>query len=130
MQKVNKGQVMEWKDIWKNEPPRNEEIFFMTGDEDIHIGEIFSEEKLRKCLFHSFNRKADYGCDSKTPYSERVIYWFPIPKQPERLNPEDVKDFGMKAEIREDSLCYFEDGRIFDLSQPINVCDSPNSENK
>ena len=29
-----------------------------------------------------------------------------------RLNPEDVKDFGMKAEIREDGLCYFEDGRI------------------
>ena len=47
-----------------------------------------------------------------------------------RLNPEDVKDFGMKAEIREDGLCYCEDGRIFDLSQPINVCDSPNSENK
>lgn len=73
---------MKWKDIWKEEPPRNEEILFMTGDEEIHIGEIFSNEKLRKCKFHSYNQKDDYECDVITPYDERVIYWFPIPEKP------------------------------------------------
>ena len=73
-----------WKDIWKEEPPRNEEILFITGDEEIHIGEIFSEEKLRKCNFHSFNTKDDYGCDSKTELSERVLYWFPMPNIQEK----------------------------------------------
>ncbi len=80
---------MEWKDIWKDEPPRNEEIFFMTGDKMIHIGEIFSEEKLRKCIFRSFTYKEDYECDSLTKYENRVIYWFPIPKQPESSKRED-----------------------------------------
>ena len=82
---------MEWKDIWKEEPPRNEEIFFMTGDEDIHYGEIFSDEKLRKCGFHSFYCKEDYFCDSNTKYENRVIYWFPIPNQPERSKREDSR---------------------------------------
>ncbi len=49
--------------------------------------------------------------------------------QPERLNPKDIKYFGMKAEVK-DGLCYFEDGTIIDLSQEIDVCDSPNSDNK
>jgi hypothetical protein len=48
----------------------------------------------------------------------------------ERLSPEDKNWFGMKAEIKENGLCYFEDGKISDPSQPIDVCDSPNSENK
>ncbi len=48
--------------------------------------------------------------------------------QPERLNPEDKNWFGMKAEMR-DGLCYFEDGTIIDPSQPIDVCDSPNTSN-
>lgn len=77
---------MEWKDIWKEEPPRNEEILFMTGDEDVHLGEIFSEEKLRKCKFYSYISKDDYECDSSTPYEERVTHWFPIPKLPEKRN--------------------------------------------
>jgi hypothetical protein len=51
-------------------------------------------------------------------------------RQPERLNPEDKNWFGMKAEIRKDRLCYFEDGTIVDPTQPIDVCDSLNSENK
>ncbi len=72
-----------WKDIWKEEPPRDEEIFFMTGNEDIHHGQICSEEKLRKCSFHSFTNSADYDCDPTSDYDERVIYWFPIPKKPE-----------------------------------------------
>ena len=50
--------------------------------------------------------------------------------QPERLNPEDKNWFGMKAEIKQDGLCYFEDGTVIDPSQPIDVCDSPNSGNK
>jgi hypothetical protein len=49
--------------------------------------------------------------------------------QAERLNPKDKNWFGMKAEIRE-GLCYFEDGTIIDPSKPIDVCDSPNLENK
>jgi len=49
--------------------------------------------------------------------------------QPERLNPEDKNWFGMKAEIK-DGLCYFEDGTVVDLSQPIDVSDSPTPENK
>jgi hypothetical protein len=73
---------MEWKDIWKEEPPRNEEIIFMTGDKEIHIGEIFPDDKLRKCKFNSYNTKYYYECDLSTPYEERVIYWFPIPKLP------------------------------------------------
>ena len=73
---------MEWIDIWIKEPPRNTEIFFMTGDEQIHHGEIFSEEKLRKCDFHSFTTKDDYCCDSTASLEERVIYWFPIPEPP------------------------------------------------
>lgn len=50
--------------------------------------------------------------------------------RPERLNPEGKNWFGMKAEFKEDGLCYFEDGTVIDPSQPIDVCDSPNSENK
>jgi len=110
---------MEWKDIWIEEPPRNEEIFFMTGDETIHLGEIFSEDKLRKCKFHSFTSKADYECDSKTPYEDRVIYWFPIPKQPERLNLEDAKVY---AGTLPDCLNW--------CDPTSSVCDSPTTENK
>ncbi len=73
-----------WKNIWDEEPPRNLEILFMTGDEEVHIGEIFSTEKLRKCTFHSFLRKCDYECDAITPYEDRVIYWFPIPELPDQ----------------------------------------------
>jgi hypothetical protein len=73
---------MEWKDIWKEEPPRHSEILFALGDESVHIGEIFSEEKLRKCAFHSFNDKYFYECDKNTPYEERVIYWHPLPRPP------------------------------------------------
>jgi hypothetical protein len=47
----------------------------------------------------------------------------------ERTSEKDVKNFGMKAEIK-DGLCYFEDGRIFDLSQEIDVCDVPISPTK
>lgn len=81
---------MEWIDIWQTEPVRNEEILFMTGDESVHIGQIYSSEKLRKCKFYSFLDKCDYECDLQTPFEERVIFWFPIPKQPERLNPETI----------------------------------------
>jgi len=35
------------------------------------------------------------------------------------LNNEDKNWFGMKAEIKEDGLCYFEDGTIIDLSKPV-----------
>lgn len=38
----------------------------------------------------------------------------------ERLNPKDKNWFGMKAEFKEDGLCYFEDGTIIDPSQPID----------
>ena len=69
-----------WKDIWKEEPLRNTEILFMTGDESIHIGEIFSDEKLRKCKFYSFVDKCDYECDLQTELNERVLYWFPLPE--------------------------------------------------
>lgn len=82
---------MHWKDIWNEEPPRNEEIFFMTGDETIHLGEIFSEEKLRKCKFHSFYAKCDYQCDTLTPYQERVIYWYPVPIIPESFKRKDLE---------------------------------------
>ena len=85
---------MEWKDIWITEPPRNEEILFMIGNEEVHIGEIFSLEKLRKCRFYSFLRNCEYECDSETPYEQRVIYWFPIPQQPERSKREDIEDLG------------------------------------
>lgn len=73
---------MKWKNIWKEEPTRMEEILFMTGDEDTHIGEIFSQEKLRKCTFYSFCTKADYECDSTTILEDRVIYWHPLPEVP------------------------------------------------
>jgi len=75
-----------WKDIWIEEPPRYEEILFMTGDETIHLGLILSQEKLRKCLFHSFFSKSDYGCDSNECYSARVLYWFPIPETPPSIS--------------------------------------------
>ena len=74
---------MEWKDIWKEEPLRYQDILFMTGDENIHIGQIFSDEKLRKCQFRSFTERCDFECDLQTPLDQRVIYWFPIPDMPE-----------------------------------------------
>jgi len=69
-----------WLDIWKKEPPRNEEILFKLGNEEIHIGEIFSEEKLRECQFYSFVDKCYYDCDSVTPMEEKVTHWHPLPK--------------------------------------------------
>ncbi len=76
--------MIEWKDIFKEEPTRYEEILFQIGDGSVHIGEIFSEEKLRKCQFYSFVDKCYFDCDLGTPIDERVIYWHPLPKQPER----------------------------------------------
>lgn len=73
---------MEWIDIWENEPPRNEEILFMTGDEQVHYGEIFDTVKLRKCRFRSYTCKEYYECDLLTPLHDRVIYWHPIPTIP------------------------------------------------
>lgn len=73
---------MEWINIWKKEPPRNTEIWFYTGDGTVHLGEIFSEEKLRKCSFHSYYAKDDYDCDANTAYEDRVLYWFPLPELP------------------------------------------------
>ena len=40
--------------------------------------------------------------------------------QPERSKREDINYYGMKAEINNDGLCYFEDGRIIDPSQMID----------
>lgn len=78
----NKGRLMEWIDIWKHEPPRNQEILFLTGDKEVHFGEIYSEEKLRKCSFRSYVTKEYYYCDKTTDFEDRVIYWYPIPKPP------------------------------------------------
>jgi hypothetical protein len=69
-----------WKDIWKEEPPRNEDILFMTGSEQIRIGRIFSEEKLRKCEFHCYVENRYYDCDQQTELKERVLFWHPLPK--------------------------------------------------
>ncbi len=94
---------MEWKDIWKEEPPRNKEIFFITGDEEIHIGYINSNEKLRKSNFYSYHKDCDFSCDSTTSFEERVIYWFPIPDQPERSKREDsIPEWGAKAPLNYD----------------------------
>jgi hypothetical protein len=75
--------MIEWMDIWTNDPIRNEEMLFITGDKEIHYGEIFSQEKLRKCKFHCFVCKADYECDSTTELQGRVTHWIPIPEPPE-----------------------------------------------
>ena len=40
--------------------------------------------------------------------------------QPDNSKQEDNKYFGMKAEIRQDGLCYFEDGIVIDPSQLID----------
>jgi hypothetical protein len=79
--------LYQWLDIWKHEPPRCEEILFMTGDENIHLGEIFSNEKLRKCSFYSYIDKADYDCDAITLLEKRVIYWAPLPVLEKTTNP-------------------------------------------
>lgn len=34
--------------------------------------------------------------------------------------PEDINYYGMKAEIKQDGLCYFEDGRVIDPSKIID----------
>lgn len=77
---------MEWKDIWLENPPRNEEILFMTGNEEIHLGVIFSEEKLRKCSFYSYVKKELFDCDLHSSFEKRVFYWFPIPEIPKFKN--------------------------------------------
>lgn len=71
---------MFWKDIFKEDPLRNEEILFMTGNQSVHLGEIFSEEKIRKCQFRSYLDKTYYDCDKATDFDDRVIYWHPLPK--------------------------------------------------
>ena len=73
-----------WINIWEVEPPRNEDILFMIGDEEVHLGSIFTEDKLRKCQFHSYLRYKDYACDKTTPMQNRVIYWHPLPTLPEK----------------------------------------------
>ena len=70
-----------WLDIFKHDPPRNEEILFLTGNGEVHLGEIYSEEKIRKCQFRSHVTKDYYDCDSTTDYEDRVICWCPIPKR-------------------------------------------------
>ena len=82
---------IEWIDIWEEEPPRGEEILFVTGDGEVHLGELWGEEKLRKCKFHCFTRADDYECDATTPYDERVLLWFPIPTLPQDFQ-QDVDD--------------------------------------
>ena len=73
-----------WKDIWKEEPPRDEDILFMTGDEDVHLGFLSGSEKLRKCQFISYTSHDFYDCDKQTDYEDRVIYWHPLPEIPEK----------------------------------------------
>jgi len=68
-----------WKDIWTEEPPRWEDILFMTGDENIHIGLCYGNEKLRKCAFHSNTEGFDFECDEITELERRVILWHPLP---------------------------------------------------
>lgn len=75
-----------WKDIWdeEEEPPRDQEIFFLTGDGEAHIGMLMGYEKLRKCEFHSFKNGIIYQCGSLEPLLERVLYWFPFPEIPKQ----------------------------------------------
>ena len=85
-----------WKDIWKEEPPKNIDILFMTGDEEIHIGYLSGNEKLRKCQFRSYFLNEFYDCDKLTEYSERVIYWHQlpvtaaVPQSPELLSSSEA----------------------------------------
>jgi hypothetical protein len=76
------NKMSKWLEINDN-IPRNIEILFMTGDETIHIGMVFGEEKIRKCIFHSFKsyeERSYYDCDPSTPHQERVVYWHPLPE--------------------------------------------------
>ncbi len=72
--------LLKWIDIWKEEPPRCEDILFMTGDEEVHIGFIKRDEILRKCEFYSYIRRDCYDCDVGEPIENRVLYWFPLPE--------------------------------------------------
>jgi hypothetical protein len=74
---------MKWKDIWKEEPPIFTEILFKLGNGNVHNGEIYDREKLRKCRFYSHVTDKDYECDTLTPLSERVLFWYPIPQDHE-----------------------------------------------
>lgn len=75
---------MEWKDIWEEEPPRNEEILFMTGDDVIHWGVILDTKKLKECKFRSFSSQRYFECNIETPSDKRVSHWLPLPKKPKK----------------------------------------------
>lgn len=66
--------------------------------------------------------KADQCYSDDFPISniEHWIKEFFDQYQPERSKREDIKWFGMKAEIKQDGLCYFEDGRVINPSQTID----------
>lgn len=65
----------EWKDIWEDEPPRYEDIYFKLGDGSIHKGMCTGFEKLRKCVFHSFTDSCNFDCDTCIDLLDRVVEW-------------------------------------------------------
>jgi len=70
-----------WFDIWEEEPPRYEEIEFLTGDCIPHKGMLIGFEKLRKCEFHDFDNHDLYECDGAEIYEQRVLFWRPIKEE-------------------------------------------------
>jgi hypothetical protein len=69
---------MIWKDIKKDKPPENEEILFMTGDKEIHLGELFIDQEFK---FYCYAIRDFYYCKQGTPIEVRVLYWLPIQHQ-------------------------------------------------
>lgn len=70
-----------WFDIWKEEPPRYEDIFFMTGDGFRYQGMLIGFQKLRKCQFHDYIGRESYDCDLSEDYLNRVVFWKPIEEE-------------------------------------------------
>ncbi|GEM_PF-5392821 len=68
----------EWLDIWECEPPAYEDIYFITGDNVSHFGQLIGYEKLRKCQFLDFRSYKEYDCDASVDLNERVIKWAKI----------------------------------------------------
>jgi hypothetical protein len=84
----NKGQVMEWTFI-DNEMPNEGEYVLVTSGENSPIG-----------ISRFIDGEWDTGVGHKRPVftkterfltSASIVYWMPLPKQPERSKREDSK---------------------------------------
>jgi len=79
---------MEWLDIWKEEPPRDDLILVLANDIP-YIGTVIGTEKLRKIYFLIDESGEKLEFCARAPVEERITHWCKLPQLPNIPKVED-----------------------------------------